>query len=87
MPCAHKIFLQVLEIHDEIQTSLAQPVGDDVDVEEELAELLAEDNGVHPGKPDNTDSSIDSLGDKFENLTLPNVPKGTPEAFKSKISL
>ncbi|GJQ77044.1 hypothetical protein Trydic_g23617 [Trypoxylus dichotomus] len=82
---------EVLEIHDGIQTSLAQQnTTGDSDLEKELEELLIRDNNKDVEEPikkleDNAD--LDDLETKLATLhiELPSPPRGEPS--KEKISL
>jgi len=82
---------EMLDIHEDIQSSLSQPLsGDDADLEDELAELIASDNTPTPPKPPSPlakDSDTEELERRLHNLKLPEVPSTSPVGIKSKISL
>lgn len=70
-----------MEIHEDIQTSLSQPIGNDSDVEEELAALIADSNEEQP------QINVDDVTKDLENLTLPDTPTVKPELNRSKITV
>lgn len=82
----------MLEIHEDIQSTFAQPLTPyDGDLEEELAELIAEDNNSPaPKSPPPTNkgtSKSDDLEKRFKDLGLPDVPDTSPETSRAKITL
>lgn len=66
----------MLEIHDDIQTAMSQPLSDDgEDLEDELAQLLEEnEESRKPGHPE-TDADVKQLEDEMKKLNLPSTPK------------
>lgn len=65
----------MLEIHDDIQTAMAQPLSDDGDLEDELAQLLEENEECgKPGRPE-ADADVKQLEDEMKKLSLPPTPK------------
>lgn len=82
--------LKVLEIHDDIQASLAQQdTTVDSDIESELAELLAVDDSAEVTKEEEkkADVSVDEIDEILSKLdiNLPSPPKD--DLSKTKISL
>lgn len=82
----------MLEIHEDIQSTFAQPLAPyDGDLEEELAELIAEDNNSSAPKsppPTNKGSpKTDDLDKRFKDLGLPDVPDTSPEISSAKITI
>lgn len=65
---------------------MSQPLTDDSDLEEELAQLLQDD---HEGKPDGPEGSPDlkELEDRLRDLRLPSTPKENPSLSQSAVSL
>lgn len=84
----YKCLFQVLDIQDDIQTTMSQSVaGDDGELEEELAKLLEEDQDVgKPGGPEG-DLDVKQLEDQLKNLHLPTTPKEKPSFSESLVSL
>lgn len=64
----------MLEIHDDIQTAMSQPISDDdADLEEELAQLL-EDEKPREMDQQEKDAAVKQLED-LKKLNLPSTPK------------
>lgn len=74
--------LQVLDIHDDVQDALKQPINDtDIDFEAELDELMSTENENTNSNQNNgnVQDSLDNIEEAFMNLKLPSVPKGSPK--------
>lgn len=77
---------EVLDIHDDIQTTLSQPVReDDTDLEAELANLIAEDAKIKLPKPTDekpanaqTLDDVDDLTEQLNKFSLPELPTHSP---------
>ncbi|KAI4458108.1 charged multivesicular body protein [Holotrichia oblita] len=80
---------EVLEIHDEIQASLAQQdTTVDSELEKELAELLESDDTKETGIKPNTDTDLDDIEKKMALLNIPTLPSPPKnDLSKAKISL
>lgn len=64
------MFLQMLDIHEEIQSAISKPISDDNDeLEEELAELMRTDDA---GKPNNNASG--DLEEQLAKLDIKDLP-------------
>lgn len=72
---------EVLDVHDDIQSNLAQAIReDDADLEAELADLIASDaesKSPKPSKPQSVDN-VDDLTKQLNDLRLPEVPTHSP---------
>lgn len=78
----------MLEIHDDIQTAMSQPVsGDDADLEDELAELLEQnEESANPGHLE-TDADVKQLEEELRKLNLPCTPQKKSVLSESLVSM
>lgn len=78
----------MVEIHDDIQAMLAQPITNDEDLEEELAELMKnDDNEEDSGKPNTPQIDVKQLEEQLKKLNLPDTPKENPVISESSVAL